>query len=182
MVEAIPPHPMSDDRDALFDVRGRSAGAHLDDRLARVAAQRARLDVFRMYLDVALICGFGTLKAERSELHGPAGCRRPRADLSVPRRHLRQRAHAARLSALRASDAAFVDADFALGRYALDDAVNPDQEEALRRLRSASAAFPRSPAIAVTIGNVYRRWEEWADALDAYDAALAGVAATIPRR
>ena len=82
-------------------------------------------------------------------------------------------AHAPRLSALRASDEAFVDADFALGRYALEDPINPDQEEALRRLESAAAAFPRSPAIAATIGNVYRRWEEWTDALKAYDAAIA---------
>jgi tetratricopeptide (TPR) repeat protein len=37
---------------------------------------------------------------------------------------------------------------------------------------SAAAAFPRSPVIAVTIGNLYRRWEEWADALKAYDTVL----------
>jgi tetratricopeptide (TPR) repeat protein len=50
--------------------------------------------------------------------------------------------------------------------------VHPDQDEALRRLQSAAKAFPRSPAIAVTIGNAFRRWEEWSDALNAYDAAL----------
>ena len=33
--------------------------------------------------------------------------------------------------------------------------------------------FPQSPAIGVTLGNVYRRWEEWSDALGAYDAVLA---------
>ena len=75
-----------------------------------------------------------------------------------------------------------MDADFALGRYALDDPINPDQDEALRRLQSASAAFPRSPAIGVTIGNVYRRWEEWSDALEAYDAVAGRVADNIPKR
>jgi tetratricopeptide (TPR) repeat protein len=82
-------------------------------------------------------------------------------------------AHGSRLKTLRAADPSFVEADFALGRYALDDPIGPDQDEALRRLQSAAAAFPRSPAIATTIGNVYRRWEEWSDALTAYDAALA---------
>ena len=60
--------------------------------------------------------------------------------------------------------------------------INPDQDEALRRLQSAYAAFPRSPAIGVTMGNVYRRWEEWSDALIAYDAVLARIAERIPRR
>jgi tetratricopeptide (TPR) repeat protein len=48
-----------------------------------------------------------------------------------------------------------------------------DREAGLRRLRSAAAAFPRSPAIAVWIGNTYRSWEEWPAALEAYDAARA---------
>jgi tetratricopeptide (TPR) repeat protein len=43
----------------------------------------------------------------------------------------------------------------------------------LRRLQSAAEAFPRSPAIATTIGNVYRAWEEWAAALESYDSVIA---------
>jgi tetratricopeptide (TPR) repeat protein len=171
MVEAIPPHPMSDDRDALFDVRARTQAR------ASLAAWRESLhggatsDVFRMYLDVALICGFGTLKENERSFTGQLD-----SDAQAPIYHYRigacDSAHADRLKTLRAGDAAFVDADFALGRYALDDPVHPDQDEALRRLQSAAAAFPRSPAIAVTIGNVFRRWEEWGEALTAYDAAL----------
>ena len=83
------------------------------------------------------------------------------------------------LSALRTSDAEFVDADYALGRYALDDPVSPNAEESLRRWESAARAFPRSPAIATHIGNLFRMWEDWTPALAAFDAALA-VAPTHP--
>jgi tetratricopeptide (TPR) repeat protein len=81
--------------------------------------------------------------------------------------------HAPRLKRLREAKSDFVDADLALGQFALDDPVSPDAEEALRRFRSAAAAFPRSPVIAVRIGNIHRLWEEWTPALTAYDAALA---------
>ena len=129
-------------------------------------------DVFRMYLDVALICGFGTLKEADQSFTGQLDAD-ARAPIYRYRVGICDSAHGSRLTALRASDAEYVDADFALGRYAIDDPVTPNQEEGLRRLQSAAASFPRSPVIAVTIGNVYRRWEEWADALDAYDAAIA---------
>jgi tetratricopeptide (TPR) repeat protein len=126
-----------------------------------------------MYLDVALVCGFGTLKQNDESFTGPLD-----ADVRAPIYQYRvgicDSSHAERLKTLRAADAAFVDADFALGRYAIDDPISPDHEEALRRLQSARSAFPRSPAIAVTLGNVYRGWEEWSDALAAYDAALTG--------
>jgi tetratricopeptide (TPR) repeat protein len=171
MVEAIPPHPMSDDRDLLFDVRTRSQAR------SSLQAWRDSLDtgptssVFRMYLDVALICGFGTLKENDESFSGQLDAD-ARAPIYQYRIGVCDGAHASRLRTLRAADSAYVDADFALGRYALDDPVNPDQDEALGRLRSAYTAFPRSPAIGVTIGNVYRRWEEWSDALAAYDAVL----------
>jgi tetratricopeptide (TPR) repeat protein len=77
------------------------------------------------------------------------------------------------LSALRAADAEFVDADYALGRYALDDPLNPNAEESLKRWESAARAFPRSPAIATHVGNLFRMWEDWPPALAAFDAALA---------
>lgn len=172
MVEAIPPHAMSDDRDALFDVRSRNQARSSLQAWRDSLHDGATSKVFRMYLDVALVCGFGTLKANDQSFAGPLD-----ADVRAPIYQYRIGAcdggHAERLRTLRATEAEYVDADFALGRYALDDPVNPDQDEALRRLRSASAAFPRSPAIGVTMGNVYRRWEEWSDALSAYDAVLA---------
>jgi tetratricopeptide (TPR) repeat protein len=172
MVEAILPHAMSDDRDALFDVRARSQARSSLQAWRDSLHGGATSDVFRMYLDVALICGFGTLKENDQSFTGQLD-----SDVRAPIYQYRvgacDSAHAERLRTLRAADPAYVDADFALGRYALDDPINPDQDEALRRLQSAFAAFPRSPAIGVTIGNVYRRWEEWSDALAAYDAVLA---------
>jgi tetratricopeptide (TPR) repeat protein len=180
LVEAIPPHPMSDDRDALFDVRARTQAR------TSLAAWRETLQggpaeteeghptkVFRMYLDVALVCGFGTLKQNDESFAGQLDAD-ARAPVYQYRIGICDSAHAERLKMVRAADAEFVDADFALGRYAIDDPISPDQDEALRRLESARTAFPRSPAIAVTLGNVYRRWEEWSDALAIYDAALAG--------
>jgi tetratricopeptide (TPR) repeat protein len=171
MVEAIPPHPMSDDRDALFDVRTRTQARSSLSAWRDSLRSGPTSDVFRMYLDVALICGFGTLKENDQSFAGQVDDA-AQAPVYQYRIGICDSTHAARLHRLREKDAAFVDADFALGRYALDDPVQPDQEEALRRLQSAAAAFPRSPAIAVTIGNVYRRWEEWSDALASYDAAL----------
>ena len=172
MVEAIPPHPMSENRDALFDVRTRTLARNSLAAWRESLQDGATSNVFRMYLDVALICGFGTLKENEQSFGGQVD-----ADADAPIYQYRigicDSAHAGRLQTLRAADPAFVDADFALGRYALEDPISPDQDEALRRLQSAAAAFPRSPAIAVTMGNVHRRWEEWSDALTAYDAALA---------
>jgi tetratricopeptide (TPR) repeat protein len=172
MVEAIPPHAMSDDRDVLFDVRSRSQARSSLQAWRDSLHSGTTSNVFRLYLDVALICGFGTLKATDQSFTGQLD-----ADVRAPIYQYRigacDGAHGERLRSLRAADDAYVDADFALGRYALDDPVNPDQDEAVRRLQSAYRAFPRSPAIGVTIGNVYRRWEEWSDALTAYDAVLA---------
>ncbi len=172
MVEAIPPHAMSDDRDALFDVRSRTQARSSLQAWRDSLRSGETSNLFRLYLDVALICGFGTLKETDQSFTGQLD-----ADVRAPIYQYRvgacDSAHGERLRTLRAADAEYVDADFALGRYALDDAVNPDQDEAVRRLRSAYAAFPQSPAIGVTLGNVYRRWEEWSDALTAYDAVLA---------
>ena len=144
MVEAIPPHAMSDDRDALFDVRGRSQARSSLQVWRDSLHSGATSNVFRLYLDVALICGFGTLKEDDQSFSGQLD-----ADVRSPIYQYRvgacDSAHRQRLRTLRASDGAYVDADFALGRYALDDPANPDQDEALWRLQSASAAFPRSP-------------------------------------
>jgi tetratricopeptide (TPR) repeat protein len=172
MVEAIPPHAMSDDREVLFDVRSRSQARSSLQAWRDSLHSGPTSSVFRLYLDVALICGFGTLKENDQSFTGPLD-----ADVRAPIYQYRvgvcDSAHSERLKTLRAGDDTYVDADFALGRYALDDPVNPDQDDALRRLQSAYAAFPRSPAIGVTLGNVYRHWEEWSGALGVYDAVLA---------
>jgi tetratricopeptide (TPR) repeat protein len=178
MVDIIPPDRLSENREALFDIRRRTRAKSSLEMWRAYLHDGAGSDAFRAYLDVALICAFGTLKETPESFsttldpvaatplfqYGVGTC-----DMS----------HGARLSALRASDADFVDADYALGRYALDNPVNPDAEESLRRWESATKAFPRSPAIATHIGNLFRMWEDWTPALAAFDAALA-VAPTHP--
>jgi tetratricopeptide (TPR) repeat protein len=73
---------------------------------------------------------------------------------------------------VQASVPEFVDADYALGRYALRDPDGPDQDEALRRFQSATAAFPSSTSIPTAMGNLYQSWEDWPNALNAFDRAL----------
>ena len=172
MVDVIPPDRLSENRDALFDIRRRTRVKSSLETWRAYLHDGAGSDAFRAYLDVSLICAYGTLKETPESFsttldpvaatplfqYGVGAC-----DVS----------HGARLAALRASDADFVDADYALGRYALDDPLNPNAEESLRRWESAARAFPRSPAIATHIGNLFRMWEDWTPALAAFDAALA---------
>jgi tetratricopeptide (TPR) repeat protein len=174
MVDVIPPDRLSENRDALFDIRRRNRARGSLEMWREQLHEGAGSDAFRAYLDISLICAFGTLKETPESFTGQVT---PVATTPLFQYALGacDASHRARLSALRISEPDFVDADYPLGRYALEDPVNPDAEESLRRFESASRAFPSSPAIATRIGNVYRLWEEWQPALVAYDAAL-GVA------
>ena len=178
IVDVIPPDRLSENRDALFDVRRRSRAKSSLDMWRAYLRDGAGSDAFRAYLDVSLICAFGTLKETPESFSTPLdpAAATPLFQYAVGACDV---GHAARLSALRTSDAEFVDADYALGRYALDDPVSPNAEESLRRWESAARAFPQSPAIATHIGNLFRMWEDWTPALAAFDAALA-VAPTHP--
>ena len=172
IVDVIPPDRLSENRDALFDIsrRNRAKGS--------LEAWRAQLhdgagsDAFRAYLDISLICAFGALWETPDSFSGTVDptARTPLFQYGLGTCDPAQRA---RLSALRTSDPEFVDADYPLGRYALEDPVNPNAEESLKRFESAARAFPRSPAITTRIGNLYRLWEDWAPALESFDAALA---------
>jgi tetratricopeptide (TPR) repeat protein len=171
IADVIPPDRLSQDRDALFDIGRRNRARASIERWRERLQDGAGSDAFRAYLDVSLVCAFGTLKETPESFSGSLA--------PVALTPLLQygfgacdASHRARLSALRAAEPDFVDADYALGRYALEDPVNPDAEESLERLESASLAFPRSPAITTRIGNLYRLWEDWPPALAAYDAAL----------
>jgi tetratricopeptide (TPR) repeat protein len=172
VVDTIPPDRLSEDRDALFDVNRRRRAR---DRLAswREALQSGPgSEVFREYLDVSLVCAFGTLKetdASFSDAIDPVAAT-PLLQYAIGNC---DSTYQPRLAALRAAAPDFVDADFSLGRYAIEHPDRPDAEEGLDRLQSAAAAFPRSPAITTRIGNLHRLWEEWAAALSAFDAALA---------
>jgi tetratricopeptide (TPR) repeat protein len=171
MVDVVPPDRLSENRDALFDIGRRNRAKGSLEMWRERLRDGAGSDVFRAYVDVSLICAFGTLKETPESFTGPVD---PVAATPLFQYALGacDGAFGARLLALRAADADFVDADYPLGRYALEDPVNPDAEESLERLESASRAFPRSPAITTRIGNVYRMWEDWPPALAAYDNAL----------
>ena len=171
IVDVIPPDRLSENRDALFDIRRRNRARGSLDMWRERLRDGAGSDAFRAYLDISLICAFGTLKETPESFSGSVD---PVALTPLFQYALGacDAAHAARLSTLQASNPEFVDADYPLGRYALEDPAKPDAEESLRRFESAAQAFPRSPAIATRIGNVYRLWEDWAPALVAYDAAL----------
>ena len=174
IVDVIPPDRLSENRDALFDIARRNRVKTSIERWRERLRDGAGSDAFRGYLDVSLICAFGTLKETPESFTGAVV---PAASTPLFQYALGacDPTHRARLLAVRTSEPDFVDADYPLGRYALEDPVNPDAEESLRRFESASRAFPRSPAIPTRLGNVYRLWEDWQPALAAYDAAL-GVA------
>jgi tetratricopeptide (TPR) repeat protein len=171
MVDVIPPDRLSENRDALFDIRRRNRASGSLERWREHLRVGGGSEAFRMYLDVSLICAFGTLKQTAESFSGAVS---PVASSPLFQYALGacDATHRARLAALRTSEPDFVDADYHLGRYALEDPVNPDIEEGLRRFESAARAFPDSPAIATRIGNIHRLWEEWEPAHVAYDAAL----------
>jgi len=172
MVDVIPPDRLSENRDALFDIGRRNRARGSLEMWRERLRDGAGSEAFRTYLDVSLICAFGTLKETPESFSGSVA---PVASTPLFQYALGacDATHRARLSALRTSEPDFVDADYPLGRYALEDPVNPDAEESLRRFESAARAFPRSPAITTRIGNLYRLWEDWQPALLAYDGALA---------
>jgi tetratricopeptide (TPR) repeat protein len=169
---AIPPDPLSANRDALAEVQGRmqarlSMAAWLDS-----LREGALSLLFREYLRISLVCSYGRLDVdERSfsdPLHPVAATPLYQYRLALCGVTPRER-----LASLQASHPEWVDADYAIGRAEAEDPIHPDPESGLKHLESAGSAFPASPAIATTIGNVHRAWEDWEPALTAYDAALA---------
>jgi tetratricopeptide (TPR) repeat protein len=172
IADALPPDRLSEERYTLFETRMRNV------RALKVPEWREELqagpasELFRGYLDLALVCAFGRVNENAQSYTGELD---PVA--SVPLYQyavgICDAAKAPRLQAMRTAHEEFVDADYALGRFLIEDPASGDQEGGLRRLQSAAAAFPRSPAMQVWIGNTHRSWEEWPAALEAYSAALA---------
>jgi tetratricopeptide (TPR) repeat protein len=172
MVDAIPPHPLSGDPDGVMNLSGRIQARTSLERWRESLRTGPWSDVFRAYVDVALICAFGRVVEDERSFTGTLDLV-AQTPIYQYRLGICDSAQAARLAGFRERHPDFVDADLPLGTYAFENPVNPDYEEGLRRLRSAAEAFPDSPAIATTIGDVYRSWEEWGSALEAYDRALA---------
>ncbi|HEY6509212.1 MAG TPA: tetratricopeptide repeat protein [Vicinamibacterales bacterium] len=169
IADAIPIDPLRDREASLAVAERMRARASLPE-WRKGLQEPAGSDAFRAYLDVSLVCSFQGAPDRDAILAAGSWPPVPLLQYRVGVCASTQRGH---VTTLQAGDPSYVDADYALGRYALEDSLNPDQDEALRRLQSAAAAFPASPAIATTLGQLHRSREEWAQALAAYDAALA---------
>jgi tetratricopeptide (TPR) repeat protein len=172
MIEAMPLDPLSGDPDAVLNFSGRIHARTSMSAWRDLLQHGPWSELFREYLDVSLVCAFGRLLENDESFTGPLDAV-AEAPLYQYRIGICDRQQWQRLTAFRERHPDYVDADFPLGRSAFEDPVNPDHEEGLRRLESAVEAFPGSPAIGTTIGNVYRAWEEWESALDAYDRVIA---------
>jgi tetratricopeptide (TPR) repeat protein len=175
MIEAVPPDPLRGLREDLLvetQVRNR-----IQARLASVASWYDVLQTgshssgFRRYLELMLVCAVDR-RPERIERLEAITATLPDVPLLKYRLGLCDDRHQALLTAVQSQVPEFVDADYPLGRYALRDPEKPDQDAALRRFKSAAAAFPSSTSIPTTIGNLYQSWEDWPNALAAFDEAL----------
>ena len=176
MATAVQPDPLRGLRDDLLvETQTRN---RIQQRLASVVSwydvlqNGAHSDAFRRYLELTLICAVDR-RPERFERLDALTPRLPDVSLLNYRVGACDDRYRSRLRSLQTAIPEFVDADYALGRYALRDPESPNQDEAMRRLRSAAAAFPTSTAIPTTIGNLYQSWEDWPNALAAFDQALA---------
>ena len=174
IVEALPADPFSG-ADAVPEAQVRTRfrpDARLPHWLSLVEASHAS-SLLRLYLQLALTCASDRdTVATVATIAGTAPEPVRAAPLIQYRVGICSNAQADTLRTVRGTAADFVDADYALGRYAMQVRGYADVDEALRRLGSAAAAFPESPAIATVKGNIHQTLEAWPEALAAYDAAL----------
>ena len=171
IIEALRTDPLADDRDVvLLDTLKHRATAETVAAWRTDLATGAGSPLLRMYLELSLICQY--VVEDRNVTIAAAVQRFHDIPLIEYRAGACNASQAPHLDAARDAVPEFADVDFPLGRYALDIPQQPDQEEALRRLIAARAAFPQSPAILANLAAVRRDREEWMDALEAYDAAL----------
>jgi tetratricopeptide (TPR) repeat protein len=170
IVLSIPADPFSGDRDALL-------AENASTRRQRPVLEQWRRELmagpgsalFRAYLDLTLACG--PLLFEQREAAAVAALR-AHSDAALIHYRVGICGDPARLQAMLQADPEFADAEFELGRAALQR-ERADQDEALRRFSAARSAFPVSPMIAAAIGTLRHEREEWEAALEAYDATLA---------
>ena len=175
IVESLPRDRLSGARDdVLVQTPRRLRVASLTPSwMAALSSGPGSLE-FRSYLQLALTCASERYAAMKP---GEVAASVPEAVRDVPLLQYRLGIcgidHVDALRARRLADDAFTDADFPLGRFAVQRRPYPDLDDALQRLQSAAAAFPRSSAIATSRGDVNQLVENWPEALAAYDAAIA---------
>ncbi len=172
IVLSIPLDPFSADRDALLIENASTRRSRpILEQWRRGLAAGPGSSLLRTYLDLSLACG-PLLYEARDVASDAALDLHPDAALVQYRVGICGRT--ALLTDLLQRDPDFADAEFELGRTALQR-ERADHEDALRRFAAAHRAFPASATIASAIGSVRHDREEWEDALEAYDAALAAV-------
>jgi tetratricopeptide (TPR) repeat protein len=159
--------PLSGDREEIFNLTtaARRPTTTVEDWRERLRHGRASA-LFRAYLDLTLACSLGQRQQAIQDADAMF------AGVPLIQYRIGTCGSPSHLVALRDAHPDFVDADLPLGRNALESA-QPDQEQALRWFTSARTAFPDSPVVTASIGDVHRDREEWADALEAYDATIA---------
>jgi tetratricopeptide (TPR) repeat protein len=172
IVGALPVDPASGDPDAAMAQRQavRSNAGRVESWQAALRTGPAS-PILTAYLEMSIACAFlprGQAEAVSGVLDssGAVPLLDYRAGICVA-------THVERLAAARRTDALLVDADYALGQYALQNLEGPDTAEALERFAAARAAFPQSPSIALKTGDLNQLLEDWPAALEAYDASLA---------
>ena len=167
IVEGVPADPLSDDRDAVLVTR-RPQRAVLD-QWRQSLANGPGSDVFRSYLDLAVVCGPAFVDERDEVLTGVLG-RFAGVPLIAYRAGLCGRT--ALLRSVLERDERFTDVHLELGRAALQR-ERPDYDEALEQLRLARTAFPRSATMVAMIGAIHLQREDWSEGLVAYEATLA---------
>lgn len=178
IVTAQLPDPLSGDRDLLLTAsleRRRPRAVYDEWRETLKAGPGSPL--LRAYLDLVVVCrqefAARATPEEREAATAAVVQRFGDVPLLQYRAGLCGGGEFEQLTMVRAADSEFVDADLELGRRALQNRVPPDVAEGLERLRSARAAFPMSPVVPVTIGELHQGREEWPEALAEYEATLA---------
>lgn len=179
IVTAQQPDPLSGDRDQLLNqsLERRRSRAEFDGWRDTLKTGPGS-PILRAYLDLVVVCRqeFGPARAtpeERDAAVTAAVQQFGGVPLLQYRAGLCGGVEFEQLTAVRSAQPDFVDADLELGRRALQNRVPPDAVEALQRLRSAREAFPASPVIPATIGDLHQGREEWPEALAEYEATLA---------
>ena len=167
IVDVVRVDPQSGDREEILTLTAsqRRAAATVDGWRDALKAGTAS-PVFRAYLDLTLACSAGGRQQAIADAEALF------ANVPLVQYRIGTCGSPPHLTALRERRPAFADVEFPMGRNALESAT-PDQERALGYFRAARDAFPESALIAVSIGDIHRDREEWAEALVAYDAALA---------
>jgi len=145
IADAIPPDRLSEERYALFEMGMRNVRGSLPSWREALRSGTAS-ELFRSYLDLALVCSFGRVNEDAQSYTGELD---PLAGVPLYQYAVGvcDAAKAPRLQAMRTANPEFVDADYALGRFLVEDRTSGDQEGGLRRLESAAAEFPRSAAM-----------------------------------